>query len=159
MLNDCTGKKIHSKPKSCIHCHLLCRKPVQNWWSPNQIKFCWAQVIFLLGNYDYLNAGHWPVKQNDYFDTHEDVETSLPQSATWEAVSFVKALFDIRIAKLPHSLQHDGKGVLFSINWWQEWTSLDDDAKDIVNYLKGYNPKDQDFTQWKSGRNRDYKSH
>ena len=139
------------KMSSCAKCDLLCLKPSQNWWPPGQIKFCWAQVMFLLANIELLKAGKWPAKTSGYIDTHEDVQISkFKQGNT--AILDVLAELDKRIDKLPKSHQN----IISNTDWYCDYYSLSPEARNIVNYLSG-KYKVQTFSQWKAGRNRDLK--
>jgi len=161
-LTEDEEKKLKKQRRGCRGCSLPCGKMKTNWWSPSQIRWCGKQVQFLLANY----GSQWPPKPSGYFDTHEDVQKSVSDNVTWEEIIFVRSNLELRIVKMPELVQN----LIFDrrISWDAEWWDMVDQdvdeavkrrllqaAHDVVNYLKGFQGKKQDFNQWKAGKDRD----
>jgi len=101
--------------------------------------------MFLLSNYGTLEVGKWPEKKTGYL-VQKDADIQNTHTATdGKPVAEIKADLDLRINKLPKQVRR----VLFDIDWEREWYALSQDARDIVNYLKGYEAKKINFSDWK----------
>ena len=151
---------------NCTDCQLPCGHPSTNWYPQSSIRFCWAQVMFLLDGYGFLVAGRWPEQKTGYRpQSRQDANIQDTQPASdGKPVLDIKAELDRRIYGWV-ALYGDGERrfgglakfqikLMFDIDWTRDWHTLSPEARNIVKYLSGSEPKMQNYSDWQKGRHK-----
>ena len=106
------------------------------------IRFCAFQVLFILANGDYLHAGKWP-PQYSAFEEPRKHQIS-------EEGYFVKpALIIAEVEKRLETTNTQGKLLVAQCKAGESLEFLDDEAWEVLMYVKGWRRKGLSFQMWR----------
>jgi len=110
-----------------------------------ELRFCPFQIVWILANEECLDYGKWP-------DRYSPFDERGSRQIANEGY-FVKAkLIIAEVRKRMETTGKDGRHLADQCKLYSTPNSLDDEAWEVLMYLKGANRKDMDFNKWRNQR-------
>ena len=148
---------------NCGDCKRPCNYPNADWFPPNAIKFCRLQVLFYLKDCDSIRQGEWPKEPNGSSYTDPAIRSNFVKIPALQAqllASEVDArlkgwdLYEKKTGKFIKHVQGCGlEGKLLEYEVKLEY-QLSPTSWQSLNYISGFDRKQQNYTQWKADANR-----
>jgi len=111
------------------------------------LRFCPFQVVWILANSDYLHAGKWPPR-------YSALEEPRKHQISEEGYFVKPALIIAEVEKRLETTNTQGKLLVAQCKAGETLQTLDDEAWEVLMYVKGWRRKDRSFSAW--GKDRRY---